>query len=147
MASARSTTSAPTRPARQTAARAERRADDVLADRAIERAVLLVFAPLHKRVFGMAVGGAAAVFLVLVSVADLALDPAHRFPLELLAVYFRGYDLSPQGIAVGAAWAAFVGFVAGWFSAFCRNLVFATWLIYVRARAALVGTRDFLDHI
>jgi hypothetical protein len=40
-----------------------------------------------------------------------------------------------------------VGFVAGWFFAFCRNLVLAFSVFLIRARAELNQTRDFLDHI
>jgi hypothetical protein len=48
---------------------------------------------------------------------------------------------------IGAAWAGFVGFVAGWFFAFCRNLILTIVLFVVRSKAELAQTRDFLDHI
>ena len=51
-------------------------------------------------------------------------------------------------LLLGLLGAAFgVGFVAGWFTAFVRNLVCAVWLLGVRVRADLVASRDFLDHI
>jgi hypothetical protein len=67
--------------------------------------------------------------------------------LSLLSVFFRGYRVSWLGLLIGAAWAGGMGFVAGWFLAFCRNLVYASWLIIMRARATAGQTRDFLDHI
>jgi hypothetical protein len=112
---------------------------------AVEHAARLAFAPLHKRVFGTALGLVCALTLgTLTLIVWAAGDTAS---LALLAVYFRGYEVSPRGALVGAAWAGFVGFVAGWFMAFCRNLVVATWLLYIRARASLIQTRDFLDHV
>jgi hypothetical protein len=120
---------------------------DRAVDPAVERAVLLAFSPLHKRAFGVAIGTAAAVFLALLTLVALVRDPEHGLGLGILRVYFRGYEVSWPGVVIGAAWGGLVGFVAGWFAAFCRNLVLAVWLIYVRAHAALAETRDFLDHI
>jgi hypothetical protein len=40
-----------------------------------------------------------------------------------------------------------MGFVAGWFAAFVRNVALAVWLMVIRIRTNLVETRDFLDHI
>ena len=55
----------------------------------------------------------------------------------------------------GWSWALLFGrwilgltfFMAGWFTAFCRNFVIAVSIWSVRARAELASTRDFLDHI
>lgn len=129
------------------AAPAERRAPEALAEAAIERAVVLMFAPLHKRNFGIAVGVLGALAMAALTVATLLIDPEQRPNVGLLANYFRGYTVTPAGALVGAAWGFFTGFVAGWFAAFCRNFVLATWLIYVRARAAFAQTGEFLDHI
>jgi hypothetical protein len=127
----------------------DRRLADALAknEPAIERALLLAFAPLHKRVFGLAIGAAVAVLFAAITIIAVLRDPAHGLGLGLLGVYFRGYSVSWPGVLVGAAWGGMVGFVAGWFAAFCRNLVLATWLLYIRARAAFSQSRDFLDHI
>ena len=114
-------------------------------EQAVEQAARLAFAPLHKRVFGTAVGLVCALALGAITLLAWAAGDAEG--LALLAVYFRGYEVSPRGALIGAAWAGFVGFVAGWFLAFCRNLVVATWLLYIRARASLIQTRDFLDHV
>ena len=48
---------------------------------------------------------------------------------------------------IGGAWMFFIGFVWGWFLAFCRNLVLAIWLISVHVRADVAASRVFLDHI
>ncbi|MBA2243901.1 MAG: hypothetical protein H0W11_03025, partial [Gemmatimonadetes bacterium] len=64
-----------------------------------------------------------------------------------LAEYFYGYTVSWPGALVGGFWGFVVGFVAGWFVAFCRNLVIAATLFITRTRAELAATRDFLDHI
>lgn len=113
----------------------------------LDAQLALVFAPLHKLAFGLAIGTAAAVAVAALTAIVLFTERAHDFPLGLLSQYFRGYDVSVRGIAVGAAWAGFTGFVAGWFMAFCRNLALAASAFFIRARAELSETRDFLDHI
>lgn len=112
-----------------------------------DRELLLAFAPVDKRAFGVAVGMAFALAVVLATVASMALDPEGHFHLELLGQYFAGYSVSWFGALLGAAWGFFVGFIAGWFAAFARNLAVAVWVLVVRARAEFRATRDFLDHI
>ncbi len=104
-------------------------------------------APVHKRAFGMAVG--VTFFLVAFGVTAIYLlrRPDPGFDLELLNEYFYGYTVSWRGAFVGAAWAFVVGFVGGWFFAFCRNLVMATVIFVTRERISLQETREFLDHI
>lgn len=109
--------------------------------------LLYAFAPLHKRAFGVATGVAAATFMALLTLAALILPSARSFPIGLLAQYFAGYDRSWVGVIVGAAWGFVVGFVAGWFGAFTRNVALAITAFFIRTRAELTETRDFLDHI
>lgn len=113
----------------------------------LERHVALAFAPLDKRAMGLAFGIALALALSVVTGIALAIDPDHRFPLELLAEYFVGYRRSVSGLAIGAAWMFATGFVWGWFFAFCRNLVLALWILMIRVRADVDASRTFLDHI
>ena len=109
--------------------------------------LLLAFAPLHKSAFGVAIGVALALIVFLVTLVTLRMPDAQRPNLELLAAYFRGYSVTTTGAVIGAAWAGFMGFVFGWFLAFCRNLIVAVSLFVIRTRAELAQTRDFLDHI
>ena len=113
----------------------------------VERTLALAFAPLHKVAFGVAVGVASALVLAGVTAARLLLDPEGHTSLALLSHFFVGYEESWQGALIGGAWGFGVGFVAGWFVAFVRNLVLATWIFVVRARAELESTSDFIDHI
>ncbi len=113
----------------------------------LPREEALAFAPLHKRHFGTAIGLAAALTLVLFTTIDILMDPSDGGPLGLLSQYFAGYTVSWAGAPIGALWAFFVGFVAGWFVAFCRNLAIATAVFWVRAKANIAASRDFLDHI
>ncbi len=113
----------------------------------VEHEALLVFAPLHKRALGVAVGSACALILFLVTAIYLLRDPARPIALGLLGQYFYGYSLTWAGALIGSAWAFMTGFVAGWFMAFVRNLVLALSLFFVRTRAELAASRDFLDHI
>jgi hypothetical protein len=110
-------------------------------------ALLLAFAPLHKRALGIAFGVACALMMFFLTTVDLLRDTTNQFPLTLLSEYFFGYSESIAGAFVGAAWGFFVGFIAGWFVAFCRNLAVALSIFAIRTRAELVETREFLDHI
>ncbi len=116
-------------------------------DDSLPKELLLVFAPLHKRAMGVAVGCVSGALVFLATAATLLQPPEARVPIYLLAQYFYGYTISWPGAFVGLLWGGFVGFVFGWFFAFCRNLVVAIWLFYVRTRANLAATRDFVDHI
>ncbi|MEP7344040.1 MAG: hypothetical protein ABI877_02175 [Gemmatimonadaceae bacterium] len=107
----------------------------------------LAFAPLHKRAFGVAAGAAGATFMALLTVIALVSPRAREFPLYLLREYFAGYRVSWLGVLVGAVWGFVVAFVAGWFAAFCRNLALAMSAFFIRTRAELNATREFLDHI
>lgn len=126
---------------------AKRRVSSEALEKAVERALVLAFAPLHKRVFGIAIGTACAVLVAIITMIGLLADPSDGLRLSILRVYFRGYSVSPAGVFIGAAWAFGVGFVGGWFLAFWRNFILATWLLYIRVRANLMQTREFLDHI
>jgi len=109
--------------------------------------IALGFAPLHKRAMGTAVGIAAAILVFLITAIPLLRGKADQLPLLLLAQYFNGYRVSWTGAFIGAGWAAFVGFVLGWFLAFCSNFVLAVRLLTLRARTEYHQTRDFLDQI
>jgi hypothetical protein len=115
----------------------ERRISGPELERAVERALVLAFAP---------TGIAAAITIALGTVVGIVRAPTDT-GLYLLSAYFRGYEVTWAGMFIGAAWAGVAGFVAGWFLAFMRNFVLATWLLYIRVRANLSQTRDFLDHI
>ena len=113
----------------------------------IEARLVLAFAPLHKRAFGVAVGLAAGGGVLALTVFHLVVQPQNAIELSLLAQYFYGYTVSWQGAFVGAFWGFFSGFVTGWFLAFSRNALLAIWIFLGRAKSELTATRDFLDHI
>jgi hypothetical protein len=107
----------------------------------------LLFAPIDKRAFGVAIGVANRSR----SVCSHGCRSDSSFPpymgLELLNQYFAGYRVSWPGALIGFAWGFAVGFCAGFFIAFMRNLVLAISLFVLQTRAELDETRDFLDHI
>jgi len=113
----------------------------------VEEQLALAFAPLHKRAFGIAIGLACATVIVMLTLAHVILRPEPAPNLALLRFYFYGYSVSFRGALVGGFWAFVAGFVAGWFVAFCRNFVVAVSVFLTKARAELMETRDFLDHI
>jgi len=106
-----------------------------------------VFAPLHKRALGVALGLTAGVLVFLVTAFHVIARPAEAPPIYLLAQYFYGYDVSWRGAFVGLWWGFVTGFTAGWFAAFLRNFAVATRIFLIRAKAELHQTNDFLDHI
>lgn len=113
----------------------------------LPRALELAFAPLYKKAFGLAVGTAAGLSVVALTAVHLIAQPQEALNIELLSEYFYGYTVSWPGVLVGALWGFFSGFVAGWFVAFCRNLMLGVMLFIGRTRTELEATRDFLDHI
>jgi hypothetical protein len=114
---------------------------------AVEAALVLAFAPVHKTALGAAVGVTLGALVLAVTLFHLLARPARAPELGLLVQYFYGYSVSWHGALVGAFWGGGVGFVAGWFLAFLRNFTAASWLFIIRTRAELQQTRDFLDHI
>lgn len=109
--------------------------------------VTLAFAPVHKRAFGVASGVTVGFGIFALTVFELLRGSPETSPLRLLNEYFAGYRVSPGGVFIGLFWGFVTGFVMGWFVAFSRNLVIAAWIFWVRTRAELRETREFLDHI
>ena len=107
----------------------------------------LAFAPLDKRAFGIAIGVATGLLVFGITAVYLLRSPDDGFQLGLLQQYFYGYRVSWPGAVIGAGWGMLAGFVAGWFLAFCRNLAVAVSVFVIHAKAELLQTRDFLDHI
>ena len=113
----------------------------------LPKSAMMLFAPVDKRAFGVAIGAAAAAGIMSFTAIELILQPVPSLNPSLLAQYFAGYTVSWPGMLVGGAWGFFVGFCGGWFTAFMRNLVLALSLFMLRSRAELDDSRDFLDHI
>jgi hypothetical protein len=113
----------------------------------VNRVLARVFAPLHKRALGTAVGVTAGLAVFLVTAFHVIVRPVDGPPLWLLDQYFYGYSVTWAGAFVGLWWAFVAGFAAGWFFAFVRNLALAIWIFVIRTKASLAQTRDFLDHI
>ena len=113
---------------------------------ALPPSATLLFAPVDKRAFGAAIGAAAGLSIFAITVLDLVMGIPWN-GLWLLGQYFAGFSISWGGAFIGLAWGFGVGFCAGWFVAFTRNLALAISLFIIRTRADIDTTRDFLDHI
>lgn len=106
------------------------------------------FAPIDKLAVGVALGATFGACLFAITAYHVVLLGDGEGPnLWLLGQYFAGYEVSWRGAVVGLFWGFVVGFVAGWFGAFLRNLVTALYTFRLRAKADLEHTADFLDHI
>lgn len=116
-------------------------------DDTLPPALALAFAPLHKRAFGIAIGTAVGLSIAIATAAYLVRPPQGGPGLGLLVNYFKWYSVSWSGVLVGFFWGFVVGSVAGWFVAFCRNLVIAVSIFVIRTKSQLAEQRDFLDHI
>ncbi|MGH7502372.1 MAG: hypothetical protein ACREL7_11505 [Longimicrobiales bacterium] len=141
---ASTTESETTRPFHRTE---EMRAAEQIEIERTNRVLRLAFAPLHKRAFGIAFGTACALFMFVFTAVHLVFDISGALRLELMRAWFYGYEVSWFGALVGTVWAFAIGFIGGWFIAFCRNLVIAINVFLTRTRAELRQTREFLDHI
>lgn len=111
----------------------------------LEPAVRYAFAPVHKLALGVACGLTLGALVALGTVLQIVIGPPDGMPFALLGQFFAGYHVSWSGVAIGFFWAAIVGFVAGWFLAFLKNLLTALWKFGLRVNSAL--TQPFLDHI
>ena len=118
-----------------------------MSQESLERELVLAFSPLHKRALGIAVGTAVGLTIFVLTFLALLRPPLQGPHLWLLSQYFYGYRVTVRGAFIGFGWGFLTGFVAGWFLAFCRNLMLAIMVFVARTRAELNQTRDFLDHI
>ena len=86
----------PDQPSRQTLRTSQR------AERKLERRLSVELAPLDRRALGLAAGITSSLAVLLLTIVSLLVDSEGRFPLNLLANYFRGYSVSWSGAGVGA---------------------------------------------
>ena len=103
--------------------------------------------PVHKVALGVAVGTVSGLTVFALTVFHVVLRPQDALDIGLLSQYLTGYSVSWTGAFVGLFWGVLIGFVAGWFVAFVRNLVIAIRVFTIRGKADLAQSRDFLDHI
>jgi hypothetical protein len=106
-----------------------------------------VLAPVHKVALGVAVGAVCGAAVFVLTAFHVVLKPQKALDIGLLSEYLTGYSVSWAGAFVGLFWGVLIGFVAGWFVAFVRNLVIAIRVLTIKGRADLAQSRDFLDHI
>ena len=104
-------------------------------------------APVHKVAVGIAVGVVCGLSVFALTVFHVMLKPTGAPNIGLLSHYLAGYGVSWTGAFVGLFWGGLIGFVAGWFVAFIRNVAIAIRVVMFRSRADLAHSRDFLDHI
>jgi hypothetical protein len=103
--------------------------------------------PVHKVALGIAVGTVTGLAVFALTVFHVVLKPKDAPDIGLLSQYLTGYSVSWTGACVGLLWGVLVGFVAGWFVAFIRNVVIAIRVFTIRGKADLAQLRDFLDRI
>ena len=103
--------------------------------------------PVHKVALGIAVGALSGLAVFAVTVFHVVLKPRNALDIGLLSQYLTGYSVSWHGAFVGLLWGVLIGFVAGWFVAFIRNVVIAIRVFTIKGKADLAQSRDFLDRI
>ncbi|MGH7539962.1 MAG: hypothetical protein ACRELC_03080 [Gemmatimonadota bacterium] len=113
----------------------------------LPREAILAFRPLHKRALGLACGIVGGALVFLLTIFHLLVLGGEETGLRLLSAYFYGYEVSWKGAFIGAFWGFVSCSVFGWFAAFLRNVLLATFIFVARTRAELRESRDILDHI
>jgi len=116
-------------------------------DDELPTSIQLAFAPLHKAALGVACGVAFGALICLITIVGIVRGAPLATSLTLLSEYLAGYSVTTTGAAIGLAWGFLIGFVVGWFFAFMRNFILAASVFWLRTRAEMQATRDFLDHI
>jgi hypothetical protein len=110
------------------------------------RAMRATLAPLDRVALGCAVGAWCGITIFILTLTLVAKGGASVGPhLELLAVYFPGYAVTPAGSALGLIYGAVSGFAIGWTFAFTRNLFNASYLGIVKFRSDVTSLNHFLD--
>jgi hypothetical protein len=104
-----------------------------------------VFAPVDSRALGTAVGLTLGALVAMVTTCHIVVQPPHAPNIGLLAHYFYGYSVSPQGIGVGFIWGCVTGVVLGWLAGAVRNAILRLTLTLVH-RGASLG-QPFLDDL
>jgi protoporphyrinogen oxidase len=116
--------------------------------RAVDEALVRVFAKIDRAAFGTALGVVTGVALFLATLVLVARGGAHVGPhLALLAQYFPGYRVTAAGSLLGLAYGFLAGFAVGWCFALIRNATVFAYDVALRRRmrAGLFGR--FLDSI
>jgi hypothetical protein len=105
-----------------------------------------LFQRAHKSALGFAFGTIFGLGLFLVTAFHIVLG-IQNTPLWFLQHYFQGYGIRWSGAFAGLGWGFAVGFIAGWLLGFVHNFTVGVWLMFIRARADLKSSGNFLDHI
>jgi hypothetical protein len=115
-------------------------------DGTLPRGVASTCAPVHTCACGVAMGMAGAAAMLVMIILEITAG-RHSPPIALFDQYFVGDSFTPVGAVIDGLGGFAIGFVTGWFVAFVRNVVMAASIFWIRTRAELRSTRDFLDHI
>jgi protoporphyrinogen oxidase len=125
----------------------EKREEVVVPEKVIPDAVILrAFARLDKFGFATAVGTVSGL-LIFVATLWVALRGGEeaRTYLELMAQFFPGYTVSPNGAFEGMFFGATSGFLFGWFFAYLRNALLALHLYWIKRKTEMLSFTDYLD--
>jgi hypothetical protein len=116
--------------------------------RILEFGLTKLFVKLDRVAFGLSVGAASGLVLLLATLFVVLGDkPFVRPILGLLGQYFPGYSVTPSGTVVGLAYGFIVGFVGGWSFAFLRNACLFLWVAVLRRRANYHLLRRFFEFV
>ena len=82
-----------------------------------------------------------------ITLFHVVLRPQDALDIALLSSTSPGTASPGRAHSSACSGGILIGFVAGWFVAFVRNLVIASRVLMIRGKADLAQSRDFLDHI
>ncbi|MBI3769757.1 MAG: NAD(P)/FAD-dependent oxidoreductase [Deltaproteobacteria bacterium] len=117
-------------------------------ERAVEDALVRIFAKVDRRAFGLALGIVGGLGLFLATLFLVLKGGAHVGPhLALLGQYFPGYHVTSTGSILGLAYGFLASFCVGWGFAVIRNATFFLYEFAIRRRAESGLFGRFLDSI
>jgi hypothetical protein len=127
------------------------RQTQILADleRRRREAIRRTFTRLDPVALGAGLGVAAAIAGAILPIRLFAGDApaADQELIGRLTHFFPGFDITPRGAAIGAAWFLMAGFLAGFLIAFFRNVALGFVLWKMNLDAARWRRRHMLDEI
>jgi protoporphyrinogen oxidase len=118
-----------------------------LPEEIFDRNVAAVLVKIDRVAFGVALGAASGLLLLLTTLVLVLKGGGTVGPnLGLLSQFFPGYSVTGAGAVLGLAYGFLSGFVAGWTFGLVRNMIVFGWMAVVHRRAERQILRRVLDY-
>ncbi|MFO7554070.1 MAG: NAD(P)/FAD-dependent oxidoreductase [Desulfobacterales bacterium] len=113
----------------------------------VKNTLVPAFNRMDKLAFATALGSVAGLLFFIATAwtlikGDGVLDPY----ILLFSQYFIGYTLTLKGAFIAFGYSFTWGFLAGWLFAYLRNLLFASYIYWIKRKSEVLTLFDFFDH-